>query len=92
MTEAITTTDHDRIKSWAESRGGEPAFVGETLNDDQKGVVLRIKFQNEDDLETVGWDTFFDHFEEKNLAALLQDETSDGSKSRFVKFIDRDEQ
>ncbi|GGY46810.1 hypothetical protein [Parvularcula lutaonensis] len=92
MSEAIKTTDHDTIKSWAEARGGQPAFVGETLNDEQKGVILKIKFQDEDNLETVSWDTFFDHFEEKNLAALLQDETSDGSKSRFVKFIDRSSQ
>ncbi|NNU15777.1 hypothetical protein HK107_05515 [Parvularcula sp. ZS-1/3] len=89
MSEAMTTTDHDKIRSWAEARGGEPAFVGETLNDSQRGVILRIKFQDEDDLETVSWDTFFDHFDDKSLAALLQEETEDGSKSRFIKFIDR---
>lgn len=89
MSDTVKTTDHDAIKSWAEARGGEPAFVGDTLNDDQKGVILRIKFQDEDNLETIGWTTFFEHFEEKGLAALLQHETADGDQSRFIKFIDR---
>jgi hypothetical protein len=88
MGETITTTDHDRIKNWAEERGGAPAFVSDTHSSHEDGI-LRIAFQNEEDLQKTDWDTFFGHFEENGLAALLQDETADGSTSRFVKFINR---
>ena len=86
---AETTTDHDEIKSWAEERGGEPAAVADTLSDGKKGALLRIKFQDEDDLEVIEWDEFFEIFDQNELAALLQDETKDGSTSRFVKFVNR---
>ena len=86
---AETTTDHDEIKSWAEERGGEPAAVADTLSDGKKGALLRIKFQDEDDLDVIEWDEFFEIFDRNELAALLQDETKDGSTSRFVKFVNR---
>jgi hypothetical protein len=86
MTHAHTTVDHDRIKSWAEQRGGHPAFVAETGEDG----VLRISFESADDkLQPVEWDTFFDTFDRKRLAFLYQDKTADGHLSRFSKFIDR---
>jgi hypothetical protein len=92
MGDARAVTDHDTIKSWAEERGGEPAFVADTQEKGQHGGVLRIKFRDEDeDLAATDWNTFFNAFEENHLAALLQDETADGDTSRFVKFIDRNE-
>jgi hypothetical protein len=91
MSEANATTDHDTIKTWAEERGGEPAFVADTQEKGDSGGILRIKFTDEDeDLATTDWNSFFEAFEENGLAALLQEETSDGATSRFVKFIDRD--
>ena len=89
MSEAEKVTDHDRIRSWTEERGGEPAAVADTLSGGKKGALLRIRFQDEDDLETIAWDEFFEMFEEAQLAALLQDETEDGATSRFVKFVSR---
>lgn len=88
MSDTITTTDHDKIRAWAEERGGEPAFVDDTHQGKDDGI-LRIKFRNEDDLQTTDWDTFFAHFDDNGLAAILQDKTADGSESRFVKFIAR---
>ena len=89
MADAEKVTDHDQIKAWAEERGGEPAAVADTLNDDKKGAVLRIKFQDEDDLEVIEWDEFFEIFDQNELAVLLQDETADGDTSRFAKFVNR---
>ena len=89
MAEASKTTDHEAIRAWAEQRGGEPAAVADTLSDDKKGALLRIRFQEEDDLERIDWDEFFEIFEANDLAVLLQDETADGDQSRFAKFVSR---
>lgn len=90
MAEAEKVTDHEEIRRWAQERGGQPAAVTDTLEDGQDGAILRIRFQDEeDDLTPLFWDRFFEIFEKNGLAALLQDETSDGSTSRFVKFVNR---
>lgn len=86
------TTDHDTIKTWAESRGGKPATVKRTGDSDHPGV-LRIDFpgySGEDSLEEISWDAFFEKFEESNLAFLYQEETKGGKESRFFKLISRD--
>jgi hypothetical protein len=86
-----TTTNHDEIKQWVEARGGTPSTVKGTDNGDEAGV-LRIDFpgySGGDSLEPISWDEFFQKFEEKKLAFLYQDETSDGEESRFSKFVSR---
>ncbi|WP_404378949.1 hypothetical protein [Caenispirillum salinarum] len=93
-TDAHVTTDHDTIRKWAESRDGKPAAVSETHSKGDPGI-LRILFSDEaedDGLEPISWDAFFEKFEEKNLAFLYQDETkSEHGTSRFHKFVDRDQ-
>jgi hypothetical protein len=87
MSEAQTTTDHDRIREWAESRGGRPAMV----DTDRPGGILRIDFgEPEENLEQISWDRFFEIFEENALAFLHQEKTSDGGTSRFNKFVARE--
>jgi hypothetical protein len=88
--EAQQTTDHDEIRKWAEKRGGRPASVRGTEEGEEAGV-LRIAFSDDEDLETVGWDEFFDKFEEEHLAFLYQDRTAEGGESRFFKLIQRGE-
>ncbi len=86
MSEATRTTDHDEIKAWAEARGGRPAKV----DTDGPGGLLRIDFGAPDErLEEIGWDEFFEIFEENGLALLHQDKTADGGESRFNKFVKR---
>jgi hypothetical protein len=90
--ESKVTTNHEEIKTWVEARGGHPARVRGT-GDDESAGVLRIDypgFSGEDTLEKVTWEEFFETFEESNLAFLYQEETKDGEESRFSKFIDRD--
>ena len=88
---ARTTTDHDEIRSWAEARDGRPAVVKDT-EDNSGGGVLRIDFDpKNEDLAEVDWDTFFQTFEDRQLAFLYQDETADGQQSRFNKFVRRDD-
>ena len=84
---SFTTRDHDVIRSWAEARGGTPADV-EGTGDDGGAGVLRIEFRDEADrLEDVGWDAFFATFDDSDVDFLYQERTSDGSVSRFHKFV-----
>lgn len=86
-TSAERTQDHNTIRQWIEERGGKPAVVKATENNDDGAGVLRVKFdENERDLEDVGWDEFFDTFDDKNLTFLYQEQI-EGSKSRFFKFV-----
>ena len=89
MSEAQTTTDHETIRKWAEERGGVPTSVTGTGGDSNAGI-LRLDFRPKDTaLEGISWDDFFKKFEEKKLAFLYQDQTNDGSISRFHKFVKR---
>ncbi len=83
------TTDHAQIRRWAESRGGRPATVRGTQARGESAGLLRIKFSDDEDLQAIGWDDFFDTFDEERLAFLYQDETEDGSRSRFFKLVQR---
>jgi hypothetical protein len=83
------TTDHDEIRRWAESRDGHPASVRGTEDRGEDAGLLRIKFRDDEDLEEIGWEDFFEKFDEEKLAFLYQDETADGGKSRFFKFVQR---
>lgn len=90
--ESKTTTNHDEIKKWAESRGGKPATVKSTESGGEPGV-LRIDFPGYSgggSLEEISWDEFFKKFDEKKLAFLYQEHTSSGEESRFFKLVSRD--
>ncbi|SRR5579884_1880515 len=89
--ESKTTTDHRTIRKWVEERGGHPATVRGT-GDDEAGV-LRIDFpgySGKDRLEEISWDEWFEKFDEKQLAFLYQDKMRDGEESRFFKLVSRD--
>lgn len=90
--ESHTTTDHQTIRRWVESRHGRPATVQGTERGGEHAGILRIEFPEvggSDKLEPVDWDTFFEKFDEENLAFLYQDKTSGGETSRFFKFVAR---
>ena len=89
--ESKVTTDHEEIQTWVEEREGHPARVIGTDKGDSVGV-LRIDYpgySGKETLEPISWSEFFEAFEENELAFLYQDETKDGSESRFSKLIDR---
>ncbi len=87
MTTSTTTTDHDEIRRWAESRDGHPARVQGT----GKGGVLRIDFNEpEERLERIDWEEFFRIFDDNRLSFLYQEKAADGSTSRFNKLISRE--
>ena len=92
--ESHTTTNHDTIRQWAEARGGEPATVASTAQnngDGDEAGVLRLDFGGDDEgLETISWDAFLKTFEESKLAFLYQQTTKGGEESRFFKLVNRD--
>lgn len=85
-----TTTDHETIRHWAEARGGQPARVSGTQ--EHSAGLLRIQFADagEDNaLEGISWEEFFEKFDEKALAFAYQEATSDGQISRFNRLVSR---
>ena len=89
MALAKTTQDHDEIRKWAEARGGKPAVVAATETDKATGI-LRLMFpdapnHNDGALEEIGWDEFFEKFDESGLQLTYQEETADHQISDFNK-------
>lgn len=86
-----TTIEHDRIRRWAEARGGRPATVKGTEDEEHDADVLRIAFREDPALEPIGWEEFFEMFEGAGLAFLYQEHARDGKISRFFKLVEREE-
>ncbi|MFN2450530.1 MAG: hypothetical protein ABR508_12205, partial [Candidatus Baltobacteraceae bacterium] len=75
MATAQSTTDHDEIRTWVESRNGKPAVIEGT-------GMLRIDFgEREQNFEAVDWDRFFEIFDRSNVAFLYDPE------GHMVKFV-----
>jgi len=93
MSTSSQTHDHNKIKKWAEERGGVPAKVNDTSSSVADGI-LRIHFpensDSTDDLKEISWEEFFKNFDENNLDFLYQDSKSDSQQSTFHKFVKRE--
>ena len=87
-----TTTNHSTIKKWAEARNGKPSVVESTTDSGKGGGLLRINFPGyaEDNLKDISWEEFFRIFDENDLQFLYQEETKDGSESKFFKLVNKD--
>jgi len=95
MSRSIRTTDHAKIRQWAEARDGRPSRVQGTHEPDDAGL-LRIDFperesaeDDTDEVEEISWDEFFEKFDEQGLAFVYQEQTAAGRQSRFNKFVSR---
>jgi hypothetical protein len=84
-----TTQDHEEIRRWAEERGGKPSHVKRTGSQEDIGI-LRLDFpgySGADTLEEIGWEQWFEKFDDRNLALLYQEETAGGERSNFNKIV-----
>lgn len=82
---SLVTTSHDVIREWAEARDATPATVDGTEHDGHLGV-LRFDFGDDSDrLRHVGWDEWFEAFDERGLNFIYQETRSDGSQSNFLR-------
>jgi hypothetical protein len=56
--------------------------------------ILRLHFpeysQEDENLEEISWDEFFDEFDRKGLALLVEDRMPNGQRSNFNKIISRE--
>lgn len=55
--------------------------------------MIRLDFpgySGADSLEPIEWDEWFDKFEERGLALLVQDKTARGQRSNFNKLVSRE--
>ncbi|HVK74012.1 MAG TPA: hypothetical protein VM734_11865 [Kofleriaceae bacterium] len=90
MTRSHALTDHAAIRRWVESRGGRPAVVRGTGHGEGDVGILRIDLPGgagEEALAPVSWERWFEKFEQKNLALVVQDETAAGQPSHFNKLV-----
>src|SRR5438093_12244034 len=84
-------TDHDEIRQWAEDRGARPSRVSGTGVAEDVGMI-RLDFpgySGGESLEEISWDEWFDNFDDRNLALMVQDETASGEISNFNKLVSR---
>ena len=57
--------------------------------------MLRLEFPgkpnaDDDKLQPISWDDFFEKFDERGLALVYQEETADGQRSNFNKLVSRE--
>ena len=83
-------TDHDEIRKWAETRSAQPACVKGTEN--QQGCLIRLDFpgySGAQSLQQIAWDEWFEVFEDRHLALVVEDRMADGKPGNFNKLVDR---
>jgi hypothetical protein len=86
-----STRDHDEIRRWAEARHAVPCEVRDTERGGSTGI-LRFEFpdapnRNDDKLQEISWEEFFEKFDSSNLGLLYQETTAEGEQSNFNKLI-----
>src|SRR5262245_8297669 len=87
-----TLTDHDEIRRWAEARSVRPSTVRRTPAHDNAGMI-RLDFpgySGGDPLQEISWDEWFEDFEDRNLALIVQDQAADGGRSNFNRLANRE--
>lgn len=84
--EFFTTTSHDEIRTWIESRSGHPASQ-------KAGGHLRVDFgSGEGKFRRITWDEFFQRFDSGNMEFVYQNSTQMGATSRYYRIVDPSEE
>jgi ferritin-like metal-binding protein YciE len=83
--------DREEIRRWAEERNAVPSCVKGTGGKQDIGM-LRLNFpgySGEESLQEISWDDWFEKFDERNLALMVQETTAQGQPSNFNKIVNR---
>lgn len=78
-TKSHSTTDHDEIRRWAESRNALPACVEGTAGPFDVGI-LRLAFpgySGEEPLQHISWEDWFYKFDQQGLAFVCHDHNAE---------------
>jgi hypothetical protein len=78
--------DHDRIREWAEARGGAPASVRGTGRAGDPGL-LRIDMAGgagNESLQRISWDDWFRKFDAQQLALVIDDADRPSTFNKLV--------
>lgn len=80
-----TTTNHEEVKTWVDSKQGRPARSKTATGRD--GTSLKIIFPGNTDknLMEITWEEFFDEFDRDELAFVYQE----GGRDRYCRIIRR---
>lgn len=90
--QAHALTDHDEIRQWAEDRGAHPVCIRGTGDRENAGMI-QLDFpgySGEGSLEEIGWDDWFDKFDESGLALLVREQSAGGQRSNFNRLVKRE--
>ncbi len=81
----MATSNHETIKTWANKHNGVPGVIEEatTANDSRPLTIIWPENRSDAKFREVSWDTFFDHFELRQLA-LEYDSAGMSKKHEFV--------
>jgi len=85
--------DQDEIRRWAEERGATPARVKDTARGSADVGIIRLDFpgySGEGSLEHITWEDWFEEFDKRNLALIVQEQTAGGQQSNFNKLVSRE--
>lgn len=83
------TIDHERIRTWIEEHGGQPAVVKGTTNEHTPGS-LRIVFTDPDGtFDVISWEEFLGIFEDRRLRFRYEDDVQTGFEGWSCGFEDR---
>jgi hypothetical protein len=87
--EQIITADPERIRAWAQERGGTPMKKRGTGHSGMDPAILGMTFEataGDPSLEPFGWDDWLAELDEQRLAAVLQGDGADST----IKVVRRD--
>ncbi len=92
--QAHRTVDHEEIRRWAEARHGKPGAVRATHRKGDVGILRIIfpdsRYADDESLEEISWEEFFEKFDEAKLALIYQERTAEGKPSLFNKLVGRE--
>jgi hypothetical protein len=87
--EQIITADPERIRAWAQERGGTPMKKRGTGHSGMDPAILGMSFEGQEEdptLEPIDWERFDQELDEQRFAAIM---SGDGADST-IKIVRRD--
>jgi hypothetical protein len=87
--EQIITIDPERIRAWAQERGGAPMKKRGTGHSGMDPVILAVAFpgaKEDPSVESFGWDEWLAEFDAQELAAVMGGEGAEST----IKAVRRD--